>query len=583
MLAFGWCSEMKKIQFFMGKKFKLLFSFLGAVIFLIVLYFTAGIWFETNDDLLIGEMLSGKIIGEPEWHCPYVGPLLTIPLSALYRVFPEIPWWGILIFACLLFVIFIVIFLSMSLAESLTQMVGFSLAAVLLVIVGIHNFGQAQFTSAAILLAFSGYIILITYIDSRPAWVAFAILELLAVSIRDSSMLLVQPIGVMALMGMNFIRKPLKDNLKNLVKKTFCCVVLVVVIILVTKIANRLTFSSEEWKDYYKFNDCQMYLLDYEPAIPYEDLSDILAKYGITSEEYEQINQYRTWYLDNKFTGACLEELLPRLSEIRRVKVSGGTLTEAVKQLLFTSTEFWHLHQLTAILFATVGLAALISGGYRMLIPILSTFMGYFVGIVFLAYRNRFALRVMMPYYFGTMLVLCIILFYIVKDVEWGCIRGRISISILTVVALGLALTFLQTGRVQFAYIRAQNHVVNSTYCSEKREIMDYCNARPNKHYVLDMSYARFVSSDIFEYKYYGKTNYIYSGSWYSNTPNMLEYSKDYIADGCYYIVYETQKFYGLDGLDYYTKMFGTEPVIEDKFKLSSGATIWVWKVAPPE
>lgn len=568
---------------FAGKKLIWLFSLLGAALFLALIYFTAGIWFETNDDVFISEMLAGRITGEPEFRSSFISTLITLPISGLYRAFPAVPWWGMVVFGMLFATAWLNLYFILKKASGWSELVIYAIGEMALLVAGIHCFGQAQFSCAAILLAVTGYVVLVSDSDRKMPWIIFAVCELLACAVRDTSMILVQPVGIMAFCGLLLLQEATKGGFKKALRRLICCGVIAVSVLAVTKIASFVSFRSEEWKEWLKYNEARVYLTDYEPAIPYTHLSDILEKYNISQEEYDAAVQYRIRYDDNKFKGECLDELIPRLKEIRHEKLNMRRLFEATRQLLFTSSEFWHLHQITAAFFLLLMIVAVVSGRYRALLSTLLVFGGYFVGIVFLAYRDRFVLRVMMPYYLGTLFLLNVALISLVKEIHIDKLRGKIAAIVTGILALAMVGFMLQIGRVQFAYMRAQNHVVNATCYAENREIMNYCNARPDRHYVLDMSYARFVSAEIFEHNYFGRTNYIYSGSWYSNTPEMFEYCRDYIADGCYYMVYETQQFYGLDGLEFYTKMFGTEPVIEDKFKLSSGATMWVWKIAPSE
>ena len=567
-------------DFFLTKKTKFALSLILTLTFMVLLYFTGGIWFDTNDDVFIEELLSGKITGTPEWRCRYVSALITWPITGLYKVLPNVPWWGILIFSVLFLSVFISLYCTVLLSDTLFKMCLFMASSFTVIIAGIHSFGQAQFTCAAILLAFAGYIVLIGGPKNKASLIGFFLCELLACAIRDSSMILVQPAGLMFYAGMLLRECTSKEKFMEIVKRVSVSVIALIGVLALSKGLNVLTFSDAAWKEYYKYNDIQSYVVDYEPKVSYESVSDILEKYDISKDEYDQTFEYRTWYLNNKFTGPVLDELLPALSKIRGTATSPAKFIEGFKQLLFTSSEFWHLHQFTAAFFLLCAVAALIAGCYTMLIPTAMTFVGYAVGIAFLAYRDRYVLRVFMPYYLGTILLLCFILMHIFTALHWNTVKEKVRVLATAVLVASVFIFGLSIGRVQFAYLRAQNHVVNTIFFSEQKEINDYCVNHPDKHYVLDMSCARFVSTDIFEHDYYLKANHIYSGSWYSNTPVFLNFGREYISDGCYYLVYEAQEFRGVEGMEYYSRCFNTEPVLDDKFKLSSGATIWVYKIA---
>ena len=67
---------------------------------LAVLWKTSGCFFETNDDGFMAEILSGSLGGKPEPHIVYVNYLLSYPVSLLYRITIQIPWYGLLLLAC---------------------------------------------------------------------------------------------------------------------------------------------------------------------------------------------------------------------------------------------------------------------------------------------------------------------------------------------------------------------------------------------------------------------------------------------------------------------------------------------------
>ena len=117
---------MKKVSPANKIQFKILFSVIVSAAFILLTYFTCGIWFETNDDVFIAEMLSGKLTGVPEYHCPYVSSIITLPISLLYRAFAGVPWWGIFLFTLLLLSIFIIVFCLVSKGKNLIQILVFT-------------------------------------------------------------------------------------------------------------------------------------------------------------------------------------------------------------------------------------------------------------------------------------------------------------------------------------------------------------------------------------------------------------------------------------------------------------------------
>lgn len=60
--------------------------------------FNVKIVFLNNDDLYIGELVSGITTGRPESHLVHIGYLTGLLLSRLYMVWSSIPWYGIFLF-----------------------------------------------------------------------------------------------------------------------------------------------------------------------------------------------------------------------------------------------------------------------------------------------------------------------------------------------------------------------------------------------------------------------------------------------------------------------------------------------------
>lgn len=60
-----------------------------------VIWLKTGIYFETNDDKCITEILCGQMTGAPQARTVYVSYLLTLPVSLLYRITAGVPWYGL--------------------------------------------------------------------------------------------------------------------------------------------------------------------------------------------------------------------------------------------------------------------------------------------------------------------------------------------------------------------------------------------------------------------------------------------------------------------------------------------------------
>lgn len=568
------------------KRFFVFEALLFTVLYMAAVYFTCGMWFETNDDVFISELLSGKVTGSIDYHNnTNTSVFLTGPLSVLYGITTNIQWWGVTLTIALFLFSFCVIYYSIKKTRSWLQNVFAVGITMSILLIAIHNYGQVQYTSCAMLLAFAGYFVLLCDNDKKKSVIIFALLECFACILRDKSMMLAQPVcfSVVAIYHLTEAWFTDRKRFWPEVRRMAFCFAIIIFFLCAVRAGRSLTYAGDEWTEYMKSDEVRVYLVDYEGKVEYSQLESVLEKYGITEEVYNQFLEYRIWYPDYAFSTSLYEELLPVLAEIRKQESEYNTVL-SVLTLLYSSDQFWHLHQFTIALFPIAIIVALVVGRRRGLIPIGAGFIGYLIGIVFLVVRNRYTLRVMMPFYLGVALLLLGLINIMFCEREQKdktrfaelLREGVVPAGLL----VGVVLFALSCGRVQFAYIRRQNNLVNTIAMNIMADITSYCNANPDKTFILDNSYFRGISTPIFESEYYQKANYIYSGSWFGTARSMVSHGKEYLNPSDFYcLVYEAQEWKGLDALEYWEEASGCSAQLYEKFRISSGATIWVYNL----
>ena len=79
-----------------GRYFPGIFSAL--LVFLLFCYFRrlSPFIYQTNDDLFLKMIVSGEMTGTPDPRMFYLSYPAGLLLSALYRLFPQLPWYGLL-------------------------------------------------------------------------------------------------------------------------------------------------------------------------------------------------------------------------------------------------------------------------------------------------------------------------------------------------------------------------------------------------------------------------------------------------------------------------------------------------------
>ena len=552
-----------------------------SISFIWAIYQTCGIWFETNDDVFISELLAGKLTGVSEYHFTFLNILVAYPISLLYGLNSSVPWWGLFILTLLFSIIFLITFSIFYKVNSIRSfMIGLPITLSILLI-SIYFICQAQFTSAAMLLAICGYIVLLFFFNHRIMFFVYILLEYIACVTRSSAMMIIQPMGL-GLIGAKLVVEfwSQKDRWKRIILSFLKCVIPMALIIGITQSVQYVSLHTEDTELYKLSDDVLVYLVDYSTKIPYSELEPVFVKYGFSEEDYENYFEYRYLYPDNRLTKECYEELIPLLKAYRKNEFSWNRLRESTAQLLFSSSQFWHFHQCTLVLFIVALFVCLCIKARNWIFPLATVFCGYCVGIVALAYRDRFVLRVMLPYYFGAYMFVSAIIFLALTQNHEKLHRNKLQV-IISIIAISIVLGgAFSVGKQFFCYGRRQNQVVNKQYFDTMKEISSYCDNNPNRHFLLDNGYSRFISTEIFEREYYQKSNYIYTGSWYSKTPSVERFGEEYLKErDFYYLVYETQEWIGLEGADYYMSSYNALPELVEKFKLTNGATIWVYHI----
>lgn len=154
------------------QKTALCFLALGIIsLFFIFVYKTTGIYFETNDDRAIAEILSGALSAKPDAHVSHLNYFLTLPLAGLYTLTKQVPWYGL----CLILFQGLAYFLVLiSLYFKCRHKRDVLLSTAIFTAILFSNvilLGTIQFTSTAILMATAGWICLLLENTSACLWI----------------------------------------------------------------------------------------------------------------------------------------------------------------------------------------------------------------------------------------------------------------------------------------------------------------------------------------------------------------------------------------------------------------------------
>lgn len=555
---------------------------LAPIVILLIIVFvwqSAGIFFETNDDKCITEILSGVLTGEPEARVGYVSYPLALPISLLYRVTDEVPWYG-------LFLIFSQVLAYVGILESvysrcrnIVETVLGTVAVAAFVLTGLYLLGSIQFTSTAALVAAAGYFCLLVQPEGREKWIWFFGLELISCCLRSKAMLMMQPMGVLTTAGVMLVCDG-TFSFRRYAAKAGRIPAVLAAVLLITALGNAIGNKGEGWAEYMRFNACTETLFDYGDGMPpYEDVKEILDRHQVTKEDYEALRYYII--LDWVVSPACAEELVAYVED-HREKTDFKDLLEAFRENMLENS-YWGLNKVLAVLWVAVILGIIVWRRFPYCGGALCLLGGKMFSWGYLLYKGRFPLRISIPLLVGEEILLLALVFCIGdfgrksllgKDAEDSRIRKYFGILFFSC----FFAVCLLSGKYQYGYIRETNSV-QRILMERTREIEAYCSASPEKRYILDMLSVTYCNVSALETQIYQNRNYVISGNWYSDSPGVRKYNAQYFhgAEEIYYIVSDDGTGEEHIGLRWLTQKTGISPKLSDSFTTSYGGEFLVW------
>lgn len=352
-------------------------------------------------------------------------------------------------------------------------------------------------------------------------------------------------------------------------------------VILIVLLGDRIGNNEAGWAEYRRFNTDRETLFDYGDGVPdYEEVKEILDRHQVTETDYEAFRDYIM--LDWVVSPACAKELVAYVQK-HRPKPDLNILLTSFRQNMWEDSH-WGLSKVLAMLWIAVILGIIVFRQYLYFGGALGLLFGKMFSWGYLLYKGRFPLRVCIPLLVGEMLFLLALLIYIgdfgqKNPLEKTGNTGRIRKYFRYTVFCCFFAACLLSGIRQYRHIREANNTQRALM-EEAREIEAYCNAYPEKRYILDMWSVRFFSGSALETQIYQNKNNAISGSWYANSPSVRRYHAQYFngAEELYFIVYNDGRGEMHPGLRWLTQETGIAPTLYDSFSTSSGAVLLVWR-----
>lgn len=532
-------------------------------------WFGLGIYFETNDDRVMTEMLAGLIVPEPDGHLVYVNYLLGSLLAGLYRLTAAVPWYG----GCMiLFHGLCCFFIAESVleyCESKRELLG----AVILLAAGfgghLYLLAQLQFTSTTGLLAITGYFCLILQKHKKKRLGLFFLFEFLSMMMRDQAMLMIQPLGAMVWACLVLTDK--EKSWKERWLLGFWSGGLVVLAIGIGLLGNAIGYRSEGWEDYNRYNDANVVMYDYYGMLDYETAKPILDKHGVTEAEY--VAYLNFIILDWDLSIECVEDLAAFVEENSDKSVDVGKILQEMYEHTVGDSKLW-INRLALGMYVFSLVWLLFRKNYRLLLPVGALGAATMVVLGYLIYRGRTPYRVLLPVYVCETALLAALLLYDYKNKELQKVQKGVWLTL-----CGMAcLLSLYAGKCQYDFVKPQNEA-HEIYIVGMRELEEYCRNHPENRYLIEAKSLLYYRGSALETDIYRERNSIGTGSWYSNSPTMRAKLAEYFGDceGFYYVLYDDGMTRESAGMRFLAESTGKEGVEVDRFSVTPGGVYVIY------
>lgn len=538
--------------------------------FLFFVWYTMGIYLETNDDRYIASILSGALTGEPDAHAVYLNYLLSLPLVGLYRITTNIPWYGGMLVLFQMLAFWGILDSACSKCRRWYHMMPVIGLTACVFGAFCYDIGQIQYTSTAMLLAIAGYVSFLLYEDIRERVLGFFVFELLACLLRTESMLLLIPIGIVAVLGSIFFEK--ESELQEKIRQGCAVCGALFVVIVIAALANWIGYHGEDWERYQRFNDARTAMFDYYGKPDETQVGEILKQYDVSPAKYNAFLAHviLDWTEDVECAEA-LEEY-SRLHGQKRMEM--GELIQKSWKESFGDFE-WDLNRVLVAAWLIYGAWMLLNRRWSMLVLGGGMLLVRIAVWTWMHWRGRMPLRVTLP------LLACEVILLLALAWREVAIQEKLSwqkVGLLVGCVL-LGVLSLQSAKLQYRYIKNENNV-QQVYIEGYKELLEYCNRNEQNRYLLDSTTVSWYRGEVFENEIYQSANAVVSGGWFSNAPMMQQHLQEYLGsaeNGIYAILYADGSEAGHPMLLYLEEEMGCQPKLADMLTVSHGGSYAVY------
>lgn len=463
--------------------------------------------YNANDDVEMEGILSGMYTGTPDGHAIYIQALLSYPLSWLYRLFPSLNWYGLMVVGLQWLALGLVIDRADDCMNDLVNRLLAMVNIFLIFFIAVwENYVSFTFTTTAGILLAAALFWYVAGENDVHTQIVTALLVLLGICIRMEFAPVVLLVG-----GCCWLLKVYRSG----IRKVWLLPAVLGTGLVLMLVCNGLAYGSQEWKDFLRYSDVRSQVYDYTGVPSYEEDRAFYDENGISVNVFEALDIY-----DVTSRPEITEELLQKVADYQREKHQLSFRENVALTLKNSLTSFFEDQYgqtlspmnilMTAVWFGFI-LACLRNRKYACLITGDCVLLGMCVMWVYLVWAGRFPYRVLFTMQLLLIAVGAGLWQYGGKNLIPGRMVRRCLLCGL------LVLLFIPAFGT---WPKCHEHSMEAKAQNEDRVVMeDYFAEHPGQFYLLTTPLVASVSDSISLHVNEHPMNYADLGGWIVRSP----------------------------------------------------------------
>lgn len=504
-------------------------------------------YYDLNDDVLMKDIVAGVYTGTPESRNIQMLYLISAFISFFYRMFPGMPWYGLLLCIGQFGSIGLIVNRSLSFCRSIRGKIGLLIIAGAIIIgTMLEHLVFVQYTITCTMLAAAAVFLFITT-DERLDHKQFLIknvpvfiLAFIAFLIRSEMFLLVLPFyavaGLYKWSNENQIFK--RENFI----KYFSVLGCVLAGMIVGQATHMIAYGSGEWQQFTEFFDNRTKLYDYEEIPAYAEHAAFYEGIGLSESEVTLLLNYN-FGLDEEIDETIMGRIADYAAGNRKQALSfSDDLTENVKLYVYQlshGSDYGHFPWNGLVIIGYAGLLGLgimrrktgrMTGKLLLLLAVRTVLWLYIL------MGNRYPPRIVHSLYFielGILLAMFLVESRLsgagklpkkertpmgddisgiirIKAVMERCFPAFIGVLILVMAGANIPGMVDTVDRITF-----EREETNRSW----QAMQQYCRDHSENYYFIDVYSTVDYSEKIFKDVNYSPINYDYMGGWANKSP----------------------------------------------------------------